>query len=192
MGQNVNNNNNENGLNRLIGQIAAEKKKTVMALCLLGMMVFMWVKVLGGKGPQTAGAEQVVAEAAKEQQEPELKLTFVELPKIKGRNDVLSRDFFTANSDAFGYTKEVNVSSNEGSEELANQISQRLKLQVIEMGEKPKVFINDKLLSAGDKLVVGSEAEYECEIIEIEKNSVLVGCGNARVTLKLARTAEDD
>jgi len=182
----------ENALNKIMVQIAAEKKKMVMAVCLLTLMIFMWVKVLGGKGPQTAAAAEPGMEMVKEHGKAEPELVYVELPKIKGRNDVLSRDFFAASGDNFGKSKGVNVSSNEGNEEIASQISEKLKLQVIEMGEKPKVFINDKLLSVGDRLNVGNEAEYECEIIEIEQNSVLVQCGSAKVKLKLARGAEDN
>ena len=48
--------NNGQRANRLAGRFAAEKKKMVIALCLIALMVFMWVRVLGKKGPQGAEA----------------------------------------------------------------------------------------------------------------------------------------
>ncbi len=54
----------DSGVGGLMRQLAAEKKKTVLALCLIVLMAVMWVKVLGGKGPKTAAAALIVEEAA--------------------------------------------------------------------------------------------------------------------------------
>jgi hypothetical protein len=86
--------NSSNGGSRLFSQLAAEKKKTVIVMCLIAAMVFMWVRVLGRKVPQSAEAAVVTQEMTKSQANSELKIFFVELPKVKGRNDVLTRDFF--------------------------------------------------------------------------------------------------
>jgi len=37
---------------RLVGQLAAEKKKVVMALCLISVMALMWIRVLTKKAPE--------------------------------------------------------------------------------------------------------------------------------------------
>jgi hypothetical protein len=86
--------NSGNGGNRLFGRLAAEKKKTVIVMCLIAAMVFVWVKVLERKAPQSAKAAGMTQEMTKSRTNSELKISFIELPKVKGRNDVLTRDFF--------------------------------------------------------------------------------------------------
>ena len=83
--------NSGNGVKRLFRQLAVEKKKAIVSFCLIGIMVFMWVRVLGSKTPETAEATVTNLEAGKSKSE--LKISFTELPKVKGRNDVLARDF---------------------------------------------------------------------------------------------------
>ena len=88
--------NNGGGANGLMSQLAAEKKKTVMAVCLITLMAFMWVRVFKKKSPQSARAAMMTQQLSVEQSEAELKISFAALPKVAGRNDMLSRDFFAA------------------------------------------------------------------------------------------------
>ena len=131
--------NNGNGTNRLVSRLAAEKKKTVTALCLIALMVFMWARVLGKKTPAIAaalGQENVVLGS-----NLELNISFIELPKVAGRNDVLTRDFFAADGwqdfvrDGEGPnvagTEEVNVVSKDGNEEVVRRVAEKLKLEAI-------------------------------------------------------------
>jgi len=186
----------DNGVSRLIGRLAAEKKKSVMALCLVILMVFMWVKVLCNKTPQTTEAALVAQGGPADQLSSELKISFIELPNVKGRNDVLTRDFFTVDNwqnffvggegENSNGVEKVNVSSGDSSEEAVRQVAEKLKLEAISLGGVPKAFINNKLLSVGDKLFVGDGVNtYECEVIGIEENMVLVRCGVAEIQLKL-------
>ncbi len=200
MEQNVKN--TVNGANRLVGRLAAEKKKTVTALCLIALMVFMWARVLGKKIPVTAAASQRKENVDQDVlgSNMELKISFIELPKIPGRNDVLTRDFFAAN----GWrnfirggenpgNKEVSVFSKDGNEEVVRRVAERLKLEAIAIGSdrNPQAFINGKLLSVGDKLVVRHGAnKYECEVVGIEENVVVIKCGEAEITLKLTKVIE--
>jgi hypothetical protein len=82
--------------NSLIGQLRAEKKKAVAA-CLIAVMAIMWIRVLTKQAPQAAEAafmtEQLNAEDVSNQ---ELNISFIELPKVAGRNDVITRDFFAS------------------------------------------------------------------------------------------------
>ena len=65
------------------------------------------------------------------------------------------------------------------------------KLKAIVLGETPWVFINDTLLSMGGRLTVNDGIEsYECEVVEIEKDSVLIRCREAEITLKFVQTVE--
>ncbi len=185
---------------RLFSRLAAEKKKTVIAVCLIALMVFMWAKVLAKKTPQSAEAAATAQDAG--QSNSELKISFIELPKIKGRHDVLAADFFAAN-DWRNFTKdgegrnltgirEVSVVSGDDSEEVVRRVAQKLKLEAIGLGKNPRAFINNKLLSVGDKLLISEGANmYECEVVEIEEHAVFMRCGEAEITLKLTQTIEN-
>jgi hypothetical protein len=181
---------NSGGVNRLLVQLTADKKKAVIAFGLISVMVFMWAKVLGGTGPQAAKAAPQAQTAGVEQSDSELNITFAELPKVKGRNDVLGRDFFAIGSwkdfTAEG-NGEVNVVSIDGSEEVAREAAERLTLEAIVFGANPQAFINDKLLAVGDRLnVVDGANKYEFEVTGIEEKRVRVRCGEVEIALKLA------
>jgi len=179
--------------NRLFGQLAAEKKKTACALGLITVMLFMWAKAFWKKGPQSAEAAPMNRSGAVGKAEPQLKISFIELPKIAGRNDVLTRDFFVIDSAVLGGAREVNVVSKGGNEEVVRQIAEKLKLEAIVTGSVPQAFINDKLLSVGDKLLVGSADEsYECEVAAVEEDRVFIRCREAEITLKLTQTSVID
>jgi hypothetical protein len=190
--------NSVNKSNRVFDRLAAEKKKTVIAVCLIAVMVFMWVRVLGRKGPQSANAAITTQEITGGQMRPELKVSFIELPKVEGRNDVLTRDFFAVGSwrdfmrsreGKSGGVEEVSIVSRNGGEEIVRRVAEKLKLEAIVLGENPRAFINDKLLSVGDKLFVRDGLDtYECEVAEVEENMVSVRCGEAEVTLRLTQT----
>jgi len=176
-----------------MSQLAAEKKKTITALCLIGLMVFMWVKVLGGKTPQSAEATLMAQKANLDTSgvNSELKISFIELPKVEGRNDVLTRDFFAADGWQVMRGGEVNVVSKDGSEGVVTRIAKKLNLGAIGLGKNPQAFINDKLLSVGDKLLVRDGVNtYECEVIGIEENTVSVRYGEVEIQLKLAQENE--
>lgn len=173
---------------RFLVHIAMEKKKAVMALCLLAVMAFMWAKVLGGKGPNTLKAQTKTSESNDQESAADLKMSYVELPNVKGRNDVLSRDFFVANEEDFKNDRAMKVVSADGSDAIAKLIAGKLRLEAIELGANRQAFINDKLLSIGDNLVVSDGTKiYECNIGSIEENTVVVKYKDAEITLKLAQ-----
>jgi hypothetical protein len=195
--------NSANSGNNLLGRLAAEKKKTVSAVCLIAVMVFMWARVIGNKTPHNAAAVMRQDNLAPDSEGSnlELNISYVELPKVAGRNDVLTRDFFAADNwqnfirkregpNSAGI-EEVSVVSGDGNEEIVKRIAEKLKLEAIGMDENPQAFINGKLLSPGDKLFVKDGAEtYECEVVRIEENVVILKCGKAEITLKLTKIIE--
>lgn len=194
--------NNGNQANRLFGQLAAEKKKTVTALCLIAVMAFMWIRVLSRNTTETAQAApgQGKSDADISESNSDLKISFIGLPKVTGRNDVLTRDFFAAGSwqnfirnkeGKNGVGKEVSVISKGGNEEVVRRIADKLRLEVISLDENPQIFINGKVRSVGDKLLVRDGVNtYECEVAGIEENVVLIKYGEAQITLKLTQTVE--
>jgi len=187
------------GFSRLIGRLAAEKKKCVVAAFLIGVMVLMWAKVLTGKGPNAAAAAHSIdhsgqMESSQAASGSQSRMFCVQLPKVKGRNDVLNEDFFTVNSwRSFVATgrgssrgvEEVFIES--GDHELETKLAGQLRLEAIKMGPSPRAFINDKLVGVGDKLLVGDgKRGYEYEIMGINENRVILKYGQLEVVLKLS------
>lgn len=190
--------NNSRGGNRLFNRLAAEKKKTVLALCLITLMAFMWVRVLTRTEPQAAEAGSMTEQMAVEtQSEPELKISFIQLPQVEGRNDVIVRDFFASDGwqdfvDGKGRksagVEEVNIVSTDSDQEVIRKVAEKLKLEAIVSSENPLAFINDEVLGVGDKLlVVDGVDKYECEVVEIKEDTVVMRCREARITLKLTQ-----
>jgi hypothetical protein len=184
-----------NGPNRLFNQLAAEKKKTILALCLIALMVFMWIKLFAKKAPKAAEAALTAKQQdQKEQENPRIKISFIELPQIQGRNDVITGDFFDPNGWK-GFIPEGKNSASKGQANgsVRNSVGLRsrliragLKLEAIEMGRNPHAFINGKLLSMGDKFSLKDEQDsFECEVVRIEKNLVVISCGKVEVEIKL-------
>jgi hypothetical protein len=189
--------------NGVLARLKADKKKSVVAACLIGVMVLMWVRVLSRKGPESASASipTVVSDISTTASNLEKQISYVELPQVAGRNDALSRDFFASNgwagfnmSGGNGSSVDVNVQSKHGDSQMVKQVASRLNLRSIVSGENRQAFINDKALSVGDRFVLkeGSK-EYEFEVSNITDNQVFIKCGEAVITLKLAAsiTRED-
>ncbi len=189
-----------NGANKIIGRLASEKKKSMMALALVAVMVFMWAKVFFKSQPNAAQAV-FTTEELKGRSKSNLDILFTELPDVSGRNDVINRDFFNSHGwqdfiDVEGEKlvdiEEMNLDS-DVSEAFAIRIGEKLKLEAIGMGDNPQAFINDKLLSVGDKLLVRDNGvPYECEVAGIEENRVFVKCGEIEITLKLTQASTID
>jgi hypothetical protein len=201
MKQNVRN--DGNGAKRLAERLAAEKKKSATALCLIALMAFMWIRVLTKKAPEGAEASLVTEQSSVEgSSNPESKISFIELPKVAGRNDVIARDFFAANGwrhfvDGQGQKsvgiQEVNIVSKDGSKEVIKKVAEKLELQAIMLSRNPRVFINDKVLSVGDKLLIDDVVgTYECEVVEIKEDAVVINCREAEITLKLMPASMTD
>lgn len=185
----------EGGIGSLLGRLAAEKKKSTVAICLIVLMVFMWVRVLGSKRVQSADASIVTGETAETGSKKETRISFIEPPSVKGRNDVLARDFFAVNSwqELLRAKGGENYGNNtkDGDEEVIGQIAEKMKLEVIEVDKTPKAFINGRLLAVGDKFFVECGiGTCECKVTKIEQNAVIVKCGESEVRLNLAQEVE--
>lgn len=200
MKKNIRNSGNNTG--SIVGRLVAERKKAVLAVCLVVLMVFMWIKVLAGKKTQAVDASIITGQTEKEiLPDTEANVSYIDLPEVEGRNDVITRDIFVSNDwKAFVnsdrnvvLTREVNVVPGDVTENVIRKIADNLKLEAFVMGENPRAYINDRVLSVGDKLPVSDGADkYECEVVLIENNSVVMRCGKAEVILKLKQVIEDD
>jgi len=191
---------NNKAVNGALSRFGADRKKVIVASCLIAVMVIMWARVLTGKkNPQGASAATVggISVLPAAGSVPELQISFIDLPKVTGRNDVLTRDFFAA-SDCEVFTNRpqgagagIEVVSTGGNEELIGFIQNQLRLTVVDLRDKPSAFVNGKLLFVGDKVVVGKETKtYECEVTRIDEKAVFVKCGDIEIGLKLVQTSE--
>jgi hypothetical protein len=81
-----------------------------------------------------------------------------------------------------------------GNEEVVKWVAENLKLEAIVIGSdgNPQTFINGKLLSVSDKLLVRKGGnKYECEVVGIEENMVVIKLnGEAEITLELTKVIE--
>ncbi len=185
--------------------MAAEKKKSATALCLVAVMALVWVRVLLRRTPQAAEATSVTEQMDVEYKaNTKLRISYIELPEVAGRNDVITRDFFASDGwqdfvdgqvENLTGTKKVTVSqplslgsSHPYEGRGSRLIGTGIKLEAIGLGENPQAFINGKLLSVGDKLLVGDGVDRcECEVIKIKRNTVVLRCREAEITLKLTQ-----
>ena len=180
---NPNFNNKNSVANGLVAQLTADKKKLSIAFVLIAVMAIMWIKALSNKGPKTANAGVVQTAQTTSQSDSQTKITFIELPKIEGRHDVLARDFFVMDETVLGSSDEVSIVSGNGS--LSN-IANKIRLEAICMGQKPEAFINDKLVIKGDSLdVTDGDKTYQCRIVEIKENLVVLEFKQGKIELKL-------
>lgn len=186
--------------------LAAEKKKVVATSCLVVVMAIMWLRVLTNKAPETAEAALTVEQSnVEDTTAQELHVSYIQLPQVAGRNDVITRDFFASNDwRRFGskqkrnvaVIEEVNIISKNGNEEVIRRIAEKLKLEaIVVLSNKPRAFINNEVISLGDNVLIRDGTEtYECEVIDIneKENVVVIKCREAEVTLKLTQMSTDN
>ena len=187
----------------MLRPLAAEKKKAIAASCLIVVMAIMWIRVLTNNGPETTEAALIVEQLnAGDTTVQELNVSYIKLPQVPGRNDVITRDFFA--SDNWRHFKnkqkrnlavieEVNVVSKNGNEEVIRKVANKLKLEaIVVLSNKPRAFINNKVISVGDKVLIHEGIDtFECEVIEIKEkeNIVVIKYREAEVTLKLTQVS---
>lgn len=183
-------------IERMRYRLATDKKKAVTAACLVGVMAFMWGKLLLKQGPEDAVAAGAGGTVEVQQSDQELEVSYLALPEISGRNDVISRDFFSpAGWRGFGIGTEVGnltdrndreVVSDSGSEAIVARIAGSLELQAVWLGNPAQASISDKPVRVGSVIeVVSGDDAYECEVVEIEENRVSLRYGEAMVVLEL-------
>ncbi len=182
----------------LAARLGADKKKVIVAVCLISVMAIMWLKVIFKKGPEAAAA---VVPATTQPQlasalAPAIKVTYKELPVTQGRNNIITRNVFAANGwQGFnpGGTNTTPtgtaLTTTGGKTAIESAAKQLIKLEALVVGPPRQAMINGKLLSQGDKLLVGEgTTKFEFEVIVIKESSTSLKCANVTVTLELVRT----
>lgn len=197
---------NVNNPSDLLGGFGVDRKKMIIAAALILLMIFMWVRVIlssrVGNDASAANAEtQAAIENTQQQTAEEIKIDYIELPVVSGRNDKLSRNFFDADSfSAFPLDPDGNYVPGSGSRETSDsqgqnrnidQILQTIKIDAIIVGDKSgtgEVFIAERLLSNGSTFDVEHKGRiYEFEVMEVFELKVVLKWEDVTVTIKMSQ-----
>ncbi len=185
-------------------QLPNEKKKIIVAVCLVLLMGLMWFRMLTKEGPASAEAVELTTEMKQVSGDiagAVAEIVFFQLPIETGRNDMLQRDFFSAeNWSLFAKDKQRwqglsknqnNQSQSQGNvsefEQRIKDVADKINLQAIGTGLTPEVFMNDSLFSIGESIVVqDGENNFTFKIVKITKNAVTLNSNGITVTRKLS------
>jgi hypothetical protein len=191
----------QSGGKQALSRITSEKKKIVIAVLLVGVMVIMWWRVLANKKETPVSTAVFAAQtAAAEEIAPKVKVSYVDLPQVKGRNDILVRDFFSGSKwEGLGVSANgvkqpkngVKKSDNEQLGDTIEMIGKELKLEAIFSGKNPQASVSGALVSLGGGLTANYEGEqYEFKMVAINENAVTLECKGVRVKLSMARPTD--
>lgn len=196
-----------------MSKLPASKGKVVIAVVLVAVMALMWAKVFFNKGPANANAqtsttiEELQQELMQQQNKPEVNISFVDLPYIKGKNDVLKRDVFKIeNTAAFPWSlppdkDNVRIDNNDDSsqnsdERIIREIADKLTVEAVSIDENGvpyEVFIMNRVLRVDSILPIKYKGSlYEFNVIEIQKSKVVLGWNECTVTLKMSQVYSTD
>lgn len=189
----------------LLGHLPAKKAKIIIAVVLVTAMAFMWAKVLLGEkteNPKGSALGTVDArnQSAEPDEKPAVKISYIQLPAVPGRNDVLTKDIFTSrNWTAFDWGNDEDaenveiISQDDGRQMHENnirQIAEYVTVDAISTDQSGKIqaFIQDDVVSLGDTLTVEHNGHaYEFIVMEIQTDKVVLGWENCTVTLQIAQ-----
>jgi len=173
----------------LAARASAEKSKLLIAIALISVMAFMWIKVFAGKSTVANAAAGTVATAQKVV--AHRTITYVALPIVAGRNDTLKRNVFSRSglgSNAIANSADVGMHK-------ANiaKIRKTIKLDAIITGESPVAFIDSKLVSVGSELPLKCAGQlYEFVVTEITETTALLSWEDFNITLRMAQPYPDE
>jgi len=184
--------------NSLLERLRMGGRKTAVAGALILIMLFMWIRVLVGHRPAAAAAAPPPRPAETPAQRAPVQRTLVELPKLPGRHDAIQRDFFAIQDSSYfrrqaagrntGTETEVSLTFTPDAPEVIQRAARMLKLEAVLWSDSPSAFLNDRLLTVGDRLLVKSgAASFEFEVLQIHVDSVLVECRGVQLAVKLAQ-----
>lgn len=192
------NTNTNNGLSGRIASLAAvERRKVVIAFCLIAVMAFMWIRLLTGKGEPAAASAATPGNALLQDKGKSIEtgVVYCAPPFIEGRNDILTTDCFTAsNWSAFFSKDDVERPEYTGSrspdhttrEQAIKRIAENLRLQITEMGSEPKAFISDMFVKEGGTLnIAAADGEVIFQVIRITRQVVTLECEGMTFEIRL-------
>ncbi len=179
----------------LLHGLPVSKGKLIIAAVLVTIMAFMWLRLLlFNKSPDTAAGGAAVATIKTQDKEkttkPSPELTYIELPFVPGRHDVLRNDIFrpgdwqafktvddTRNSGSGGPDRDKDTLTTEDIRRIDSLLT--LDAIIAEGGGRAwEAFINGKLVSVGSKVAVEyDKRSVELTVTEIYRNKVVLRVG---------------
>ena len=202
---------NFNSAPNLIVHAPVQKKKIIIAVGLMTVMVFMWIRVfMPEKTTSVHGATATTPDSNYEQNNntAKIKLSYVELPILSGRNDTITRDVFSSEGwSPFGDASSVdddnsntnvdiesqNKNSPEKHKANLRQIAEKIKLDAIlttDNKQQASALIEDKLVTVGSEVPIEYNSfKYIFTVTEINKTSVILNWENFNITVKMLQPA---
>ncbi|NLH16081.1 MAG: hypothetical protein GX455_05850 [Phycisphaerae bacterium] len=180
--------------------------KIILAVVLIGVMGFMWIRVYWRHGKPAAVSAQPAASKAPQKvpavkSAPTARLSYSPLVTVSGRHDRLARDLFSAPDTAvFPWQQAAQpippLESQNAVTPFEDPWDKKIRplverMTVDAIGTDPKgtaqAFIQDRFLVSGDTLSVQlGQQQYELKIKEIHSNAVVLEWQEHTVTLKMA------
>lgn len=186
----------------LLHGLPVSKSKLIIAAVLITIMAFMWLRLLlFNKSPDTAAgaaAATINTQDKENTTKPSSELTYIELPFVPGRHDVLANDVFRpANWQAF---KTVDDTQDSGSGGLDRDVLTAEDIRRIDSlitldgiiaeggGQTREAFINGKLVSVGSKVAVEyDKRSVELTVTEIYRNKVMLRVGEFTLNVMMVQ-----
>jgi hypothetical protein len=177
--------------------------KIILAVVLIGVMGFLWIRVFLRGKPAAASAKPATSKASQTaaavKSAPAVRLSYVPLAVVPGRQDRLARDLFSVPDSAVFPWQQKAVPQAEQPNAVTpiedpwdKQIRPFMERIVVDaIGTDPKgtaqAFIQDRFLSIGDVLSLKQgQQQYELKVKEIHSNSVVLEWQDHAVILRMS------
>lgn len=178
--------------------IPSINRKGVIAIGLILVMVFMWVRLLmsGESGPDKADGGPIPPESLPVAVQSATVFSRIELPVIAGRNDDISHEMFTKDGWKGTEDGKVTVETNNAADlALKSQETRIRKLAgslhlgaIIDGGGAKgyKAFIDGELISVGSRLAVRQEGRtYVFTVVNVLKDRVILKWKEFTIAIKM-------
>jgi hypothetical protein len=183
---------------RLASYLAVERKKAIVAACLIMVMGFMWIKLLTGKGEPAAAVAADYVQPLPGSAPVDSVIIYGEPPFVAGRNDTLARDFFSpgdwqaflikssSQQSSFVAIGQTQIADDDIRSKTIRQIADGLKLQIMEIGTEPQAFVSDTLVKEGSTLTIAAgETAFDFKVLRVTRKSVELECDGMTFEIKL-------
>lgn len=183
------------------GRVVESKRKIYVAGALVAVMAFMWIRVFVSDKAGPENADATVAQSILEsgEQVEEVKISYIDLAVVPGRNDVLTHDIFGFRSfnsdDEEPKIEAVDAGPEQDDQqqykELLSQAARKVELNAIIVGvngKKSEAFIGNKLMLVGQTFdVVHNEKQFTFTVSQISKNKVVLKWNELSVAIWMSR-----
>lgn len=186
--------------NKPVGRVkitTAINRKTVIAVGLIIIMLFMWIRLFtsGESGPEKADGGTTMPPVPVTSQ-ADTGFSRIELPVVSGRNDEITFDMFTKAGWKDPEDEKVTVETNEAAdldlksqEARIKELAGSLQLGAIIDGGAEKgyeAFVDGELLSVGSKLPIKHEGRtYVFTVVDILKDRVILKWKEFTIAIKM-------